>query len=47
MAQEIYNNINRSSEKSIIEIKKDEKPKYTYTLEEAVEEASKNTDHVA
>lgn len=37
MAQVIYNN--HPNEKSI-EIKKDERPKYTYTLEEAIEEAS-------
>lgn len=39
MAQVIYNIDNLFSEKSI-EIKKDEKPKHTHTLEEAIEEAS-------
>lgn len=34
--------IEHSNEKSIeIDLKKDAKPKYTYTLEEAVEEARK------
>lgn len=41
MAQVIDSVENNFSERSI-EMKKDEKPKHTYTLEEAVEEASKH-----
>lgn len=40
MSQVIYNGNNNSNEKSI-EIKKDDKSKDTYTLEEAIKEASK------
>lgn len=42
MTQVIYNGNNNSNDKTI-EIKKDEKPNHTYTLEEAVEKARKQT----